>query len=308
MAEAKLTDLIHNSQPRRRLTKMGILIMAGLALLVWSLILEPGTELGRLIPLLLIWAILVSLLLATFISTIRRQGLTKWSRQASDFCLMEEWSQAIEPLQRLLAKPVPSAQIRYQGLLELAGAAEHTGQLEEASEIYQAIAQEQPRGLLGKLAMVGKAIVLLKLDQLADADNIIRQLEVGSQTQRIASAGSLNALVMLARLYQQIKTGHYLESLAEESKKCELAREGLSTKAAYVYALLGLAYNRRAKLIGSASESALEDRGKAKVYWQRATMLLRAENLVRKLPELAELEGSYASSVGLPGASENEEQ
>jgi len=304
MAELNLTDLIHNSQPYRRLTKISIFILIGLALLVWSLIIDPGSERGRLISLFLVWAILVSLGLATVISAARRQGLTKWSRQASDLCLLERWPEAIKPLQRLLGKPVASMQIRYQGLLELAGVAEHTGRLDQANEIYQAIAQEQPSGLLGNLALVGKAIVLLKLDQLADADTIIRQLEIG------AEARSLKALVMLARLYQQIKTGHYSEALEKESHKCELARVGLSTKAAYVYALLSLAHKRRARLPKaneSANKDQVEDDTQAELNWQRATMLLRPDKLVEKFPELAQLDSTYSSVAALPGASAGEE-
>ena len=301
MAVLDLTDLIQKSQPRRRLTKISIFILVGSGLLLWSLIIDPGTERGRLVPLLLICVVSISMFLSIVINAARRQGLAKWSRQASDLCLLEQWSQAIEPLQRLLGKPVPLAQIRYQGLLELAGAAEHTGRISQASEIYQAIAQEQPRGLLGSLALVGQAIALLKLDRLADADSIIRRLEVS------AEGPSLKSLVLLARLYQQIKTGHYAEALEEESIKCEVARVGLSTRAAYIYGLLALAHRRQAEAL-SASESpercVVEDQNIAQRNWQKATMLLKPHNLVEKFPELAELDGDCTSAPSLPGPSE----
>ncbi len=301
MAEVDFTDLIASSRPRRRLTKIGTFILIGFILLIWSLLISPETEQGQLIRMLLSLVILVGLGISVIRSVTRRKVLAKCSQQVSDLCLQEKWSQAIEPLRRLLGKPVALAQIRYQGLLELAGVAEHTGQLKGATEIYEAIAREQPHGLLGSLALVGKAIVLLKLDQLADADTIIRRLEVSVESR------SLKSLVLLGRLYQQIKTGHYSDALTESSNKCELARTGMSSKAAYVYALLGLAY-RHQEMSASSDESpgnSPEAGGSnAEVLWQQATMLLGPDILVEKFPELAELEESYPSAPPLPGTTE----
>ncbi len=301
MAEVNFTDLIASSRPGRKLTKIGTFILIGFILLIWSLFTSAETEQGRLIHMLLSLAILVGLGISVIRSVTRRKVLAKCSQQASDLCLQEKWSQAIEPLRRLLAKPVPSAQIRYQGLLELAGVAEHTERLEGAAEIYEAITQEQPQGLLGSLALIGKAIVLLKLDQLADADAIIRRLEVSVQSR------SLKSLVVLARLYQQIKTGHYAEALADKSSKCELARVGMSTKAAYVYALLALGC-RRQEMAASVEQAAGESPVtgcEAELLWQQATMLLGPDILLEKFPELAELKEAYASATPLPGASED---
>ena len=307
MKQLNFTDLIDKSQPRRRLTRFGIFILIGFALLLWSMILGSDANHSQWIPQLLMAIIMVSLLLSMILAAVRRQGLTKCSRQASDFCLLERWSQAAEPLRRLLAKPVPSAQIRYQGLLELAGVAEHTQRLDQADQIYQAIAQEQPHSLLGSLALLGRAIILLKLDQLADADTIIRQLEVSAQ------AGSLKSLVLLARMYQQIKTGHYAEALENASEKCELARLGLSTKAAYIYALLALAYKRRVQVDYSPQshdqaplKDQDQDQDQAKSNWMRATMLLKPGSLIEKFPELAELSAVYKSADTLPGATEDD--
>ncbi len=301
MAEIDFTDLIASSRPRRKLTKIGTFILIGFILLIWSLLTSPETEQGQLIYMLLSLAILIGLGISVAGSVTRRKGLAKWSRQASDLCLQEKWSQAIEPLRRLLGKPVPLAQIRYQGLLELAGVAEHTGQLEEATEIYEAIAREQPQGLLGSLALVGKAIVLLKLDQLADADTIIRRLEVSVESR------SLKSLVLLGRLYQQIKTGHYADALIEKSSKCELARTGMSTKAAYVYALLALAHRHQEMSASSdqaAGNSPEASDSNAEVLWQQATMLLGPDILVEKFPELTELKETYPSAPPLPGTAE----
>ena len=106
----------------------------------------------------------------------------------------------------------------------------------------------------------------------------------------------VKSLVLLGRLYQQIKTGHYDEALEDESKKCELARLGLSTKAGYVYGLLGLSHKK----------NQTDDQAQAKKYWRQATMLIRPKNLVEKLPELAEMEQAYPSAGELPEASEVE--
>ena len=285
MAEVNFVNLIENSQPKRRLTRIGMFILIGLGLLLWSILVGVDSEGGKLASMLLLWIVMIGLLVSIFINAARRQGLARWSRKAADLCLLERWEEAIGPLQKVLNKPVNLPQIRYQGLLELAGVAEHTGELDQARQIYRAIGQEQPHGLLGRLALVGEAIVLLKLDHLADAETVIRQLEVS------AEGPGLKSLVLLGRLYQQIKTGHYDEALEDESKKCELARLGLSTKAGYVYGLLGLAHKHK-----------IENQDQAKKYWRQATMLIRGENLVRKLPELAEMEQAYIPAEELPRA------
>ncbi|NIA06891.1 MAG: hypothetical protein GWP14_04500 [Actinobacteria bacterium] len=287
MAEVNFTNLVENSQPKRRLTRIGIFILIGVGLLLWSLLVGAGSERGEFVSLMLLWIILIGVLVSIFINAARRQGIIRCSRKAADLCLLERWDEAIEPLQKVLNKPVNQPQIRYQGLLELAGVAEHTGKLDQSRQIYQAIGQEQPHGPLGRLALVGEAIVLLKLDQLADAEAVIRRLEVSVE------GPGLKSLVLLARLYQQIKTGHYSEALEDEANKCELARLGLSTKAGYVYGMLALAHKNQT-----------ENQDQAKKYWRQATMLIRPENLVRKFPELAQLEQAYPSANGLPEAPE----
>ena len=289
MAEVDFTDLIENSQPKRRLTRISIFILIGLGLLLWSLLVGAGSERGEFVSLVLLWILLIGLLVNIFINAARRQGLARWSRKAADLCLLERWEEAIEPLRKVLNRPVNLPQIRYQGLLELAGVAEHTGKVDQARQIYRAIGQEQPHGLLGRLALMGEAVVLLKMDHLADAETVIRQLELS------AEGPGLKSLVLLARMYQQIKTGHYSEALEDESNKCELARLGLSTKAGYVYGLLGLAHINQTK-----------NEEQAKKYWRQATMLIRPGNLVEKFPELAQLEQAYPSASELPGTTETE--
>ena len=261
-------------------------------MLLWSMIVGTGSERGEFVSFVLVWVILIGLIVSMVRSSARQRALAKWSRKAADLCLLEHWPEAIEPLRKVLSRPVNMPQIRYQGLLELAGVAEHTSELEQARQIYRAIGQEQPSGLLGRLSMMGEAVVLLKLDHLADAEVVIRQLEVS------AEGPGLKSLVLLARLYQQIKTGHYGEALEDEAGKCELARLGLSTKAGYVYGLLGLAHK------GQASLDAAEHDEKGERYWQQATMLIKSTNLVEKFPELTQLEQAYTSASELPSAFE----
>ena len=139
MAEVDFTDLIENSQPKRRLTRISMFILIGLGLLLWSLLVGAGSERGEFVSLILLWIVMIGLLASMFVNSVRRQGLAKWSRKAADLCLLERWPEAIEPLQKVLGKAVNLPQIRYQGLLELAGVAEHSGQADQARQIYRAI-------------------------------------------------------------------------------------------------------------------------------------------------------------------------
>ena len=297
MQEVKLSDLIQTSQPSRGLSHMGMFVLAALGLLLLTMFISQDEQPGAVIQSLLGFAICAALILVIIMSEMRRQTVAKWSRRASDLCLMEKWNQAAEPLQMLLRKPVPSSQIRYQALLELAGVAEHTQRLGEAEQIYQAIAKEQPRGLLGGLATLGRSITLLKLNRLADAESVLRPLEISAQQP------PFRALVLLGRLYQQIRTGHYREALENESTKCETARLGLSTKAAFVYGLLALAHQQLSKYPTSEEEESGDSQrhiARAKELWLMATMLIRPDNLSQKFAELTEIAQTFTPAPGLP--------
>ena len=81
----------------------------------------------------------------------------------------------------------------------------------------------------------------------------------------------------------------------------------MSTKAAYVYALLALGAKRQ-ESVASVEQVADESpavASQAQTLWQQATMLLPPDILLEKFTELAELKEAYASAPPLPGASQD---
>jgi len=144
MTDINFIELIENSRPRRQSAGLIVAIFIGLGLLIWALLGKQGSNSGGVVGNVLSFGILFVLLGTMILVEARRQAVTRWSRQASDLCLLEKWNEAFDPLQRLLRRPVSLAQLRYQGLLELAGVAEHTEQLDDANGYIRLSSRSSP--------------------------------------------------------------------------------------------------------------------------------------------------------------------
>ena len=131
-----------------------------------------------------------------------------------------------------------------------------------------------------------RAIVALSTDRLADADDELRRLRGQAET---AKDPSLNGVYTLARLLQDVRTGHYADAVNQADATAE-ALKPLGVEAGYGYALLGLCNHMLGQRTG---ESETQMSGiyalQAKLWWDRATILIPPAALLFRFPELEAL-------------------
>ncbi|GAB4194238.1 MAG: hypothetical protein Kow00105_08450 [Phycisphaeraceae bacterium] len=144
---------------------------------------------------------------------------------------------------------------------------------------------------------VCRANAALGAERLSDADDTIRRLRGAIEPYKGTTIG---AAYRLAQLAQHVRTHHFMEAVQENQDLLEAMRP-LGIEAGYGHALMALCYERLAaqQATQDAGEApanntsypeTIEEVGdKAKLWWQRATLLLPIPTLERRYPELTPL-------------------
>ncbi len=147
-------------------------------------------------------------------------------------------------------------------------------------------------GLMVLRFQLQRALALLRSHRLVDADDRIRRLRgevesVASQPGGAMLAGAYRVL----QLMQAVVTNHADDAI-ELCDDLEKMLRPLGVEAGLGYGLAARAYQVRGGREGSASESWQQ----AQYWWTNATMLLPAEELVNRLPELQETADALAAA------------
>lgn len=153
---------------------------------------------------------------------------------------------------------------------------------------------------------VQRAIAALHTDRLADADEALRRLR--GQVEQ-APDPALRGMYTLARLLQDVRTGHDADA-ADQAHDTAEALKALGVEAGYGYALLGLCHHRLAQRdaqaqaqaaetpeqagdapdnAGQAADTPHDYAAQARLWWDRATILIPPAALVFRFPELEAL-------------------
>jgi len=136
---------------------------------------------------------------------------------------------------------------------------------------------------------VHRAVSALLSGRLADGDDALRKLRGQVES---ASDASLAASYHMARLVQDVQTGHYADA-ADKADDTAQALAPLSAEAGYGHALLALCFHHLAQRAASAEEPDEAERQRladsALSWWHRATLLIPASALVYRHPELRTL-------------------
>lgn len=133
---------------------------------------------------------------------------------------------------------------------------------------------------------VQQAIAALNNGRLADGDEALRKLRGQAES---SSDPSLAAMLRLARLVQDVQTGHYADA-AEAADDTAAALIPLGVEAGYGYALLALCFAMRSEYdpsVEADQKEALQQQ--ARQYWDKATLLIPPAALVYRYPELNKL-------------------
>lgn len=128
-----------------------------------------------------------------------------------------------------------------------------------------------------------RALAALFDDRLAEADDSLRRIRVEDEPE----GSPLRSTVSLVRLLQQAKTYRVDDIIADRDAMLERMRP-LGVEAGYAYALIAWAHEQRRRQPREQDDvHRLADQ--VRLWWERATTLLPAAAIARRLPETAEL-------------------
>jgi tetratricopeptide (TPR) repeat protein len=188
---------------------------------------------------------------------------------------LRRWPEAGLLLQTLLSRPARSPLARAQGLLFLAMVLARYHRFEDSVSVHDYILGEIPLDdATDHVVRLGRAMALLREDNLLDADRAISEL-------RRSSRGVESAGLALVEIYRDVKTGHPAEAVEMFEKRRDVLRRQLGHRLADGWALAARAYDL------------LDRPGDAQAAYENATVLMPLAELTRRYPEITPLASKY---------------
>lgn len=195
---------------------------------------------------------------------------------------LRRWPEAAMMVQAFLLRPARSPVARAQALLYLAMVLARYHRFEESVLVHDYILREVPLDdATSHAVQLGRAMALLREDNLLDADRAIAELRRGSRG--IESAG-----LALVELYRDVKTGHPVEAVEAFEKQLPAMRRTLGHRLADAWALSARAYD----LLGREPE--------ARIAYANATLLMPLGELTRRYPEISPLAEKFMPTAAPP--------
>lgn len=264
------------SAPTRWLMQFPLLVVAGLFVL--SLVIGgPALE-------LLPWLALIWLFGHNWYRTRRVMQLEANIRRSQEAAMMRRYPQALRESWRLLPQTTSTPMLHHQTVAMIAHCLDSLGCYDAAIVGYDYLLNRLPPNQpIAVHIGVNRANAVLGADRLSDADDAIRRLRAAVEPYQNTTIG---ANYRLAQLTQHVRTHHFAEGASENDDLIEVLRP-LGVDAGYGHALMALChYHRQDEDADTDTASAHE---LAKLWWERATLLLPADALVQRYPELAPL-------------------
>jgi tetratricopeptide (TPR) repeat protein len=275
--------LLQTSLPRPRITWMRF-AFAG-ALLGWGLAWyfgreNPQAQQAVSVLLSIGLAILVGMMGLAGVMGTRALAAERAQLEAiEDLIELRRWPEAAMMVQAFLLRPARTAAARAQAMLYLAMVLVRYHRFEESVTVYDYILREVPLDPgMSHAVQLGRAMALLREDNLLDADRAISELRRGSRG--IESAG-----LALVELYRDVKTGHPAEAIEIFEKQLPVMRRMLGHRLADAWGLAARAYD----LLGREPE--------ARQAYANATVLAPQVELSRRYPELSPLAEKFVATA-----------
>lgn len=278
--------LLHASAARGG-PPVGRLLLVGVGVAVALRLVVPAA-IGQSLSALALLGTLVSVIA---VSASAYRGLVaeqQQVQQAEDLVQLRRWQEAATLLDRLLSRPTRSPIARWRALVMLSAVLMRYHRFEDAIAVHDVLLEGQvldPRGDYG--LRVARAMALLRVDRLYDADraiNELRRMTVRSDERRRPEgiggwlpAAADSAGLALVEMYRDVKTGHPQEALDVFRDALPALRRQLGVQAGQAYALAA----RAAELLGREED--------ARRWWLDATTLVPAEELTRRYAEIGPL-------------------
>jgi tetratricopeptide (TPR) repeat protein len=209
-----------------------------------------------------------------FVSVLSARGLRAERAQLEtidELIELRRWPEAAMMVQAFLLRPARSPVARAQALLYLAMVLARYHRFEESVSVHDYILREVPLDdSTSHAVQLGRAMALLREDNLLDADRAIAELRRGSRG--IESPG-----LALVELYRDVKTGHPAEAIDAFEKQLPAMRRTLGHRLGDAWALAARAYD----LLGREPE--------ARTAYANATVLMPLGELTRRYPDISPL-------------------
>lgn len=261
--------------------KIPHLAIAAVGLLMLAMLFQPAM---MLLPLLGLLG------LSAYLSSRTRTGHEMQERvnRAWELTMIRRYREALGEAWRLLPSCRSTPELHGRVVTIMAHILGELGKDESAEVAYAYLMDRLPKDHPLSLRLrVQRAIAALREGRLADGDDALRRLR---GEPNINKNGALLASYTLARLLQDVRTGHFADAIEHADDTAE-ALKPLGIEAGYGHGLLALCYQQLADRQAKDPDATnpLDQIGLARQSWQRATLLLPSAALLFQYPELAPL-------------------
>jgi hypothetical protein len=209
---------------------------------------------------------------------VRRQRQEQQRVEAiEELVQLRRWGDAAAMLESTLAQPARSAGARLAALIYLANVLARYHRFADAIAVQDYLLEraEFDPGTAQAIKLM-RAMSMLHEDRLVDADRAIGDLRRESPE----SAG-----LAIVQIYRDVKTGHAAEALEVFHARLPALRSQLGYRVGDAHALAARAHD----MLGQDVEAA--------AAFEKATLLVPAEELFRRYPEVAALRDKYAAAA-----------
>lgn len=254
-----------------------VIAVAGLALLMIG---QPGFALLPLLGLLALMAYLSGQ--ARNAAQLQTRAVRAW-----ELAMIRRYREALGQAWDLLPACRTKPELHGRALTVIAHVLSELGR-DEAAEVAYAYLMDRlpPDHPLALRLKLQRAIAALTGGRLADGDDALRKLRGQAEGSKDTS---LAAAFRMARLVQDVQTGHYADAVAE-AQSTERALVPLGVESGYGYALLALCCHQLAEHAAHEDDDKRADLANlAQQLWGKATLLIPASALVYRYPALQPL-------------------
>lgn len=226
-----------------------------------------ATVLHRFAPAILILGVVA----ASWRLSLRARRRHTLHNQAMVAVQTHQWPKALAALSKLLSSPIDSPALRTTALLALAEVGSQARRHDEVVAILQEVLEGPTAEPYRQIALVEKALALLRAQRLTDATGLMESFRT------IEFAEPMATLAEVAGLYRHIRTRNFTAAAEQADALGRRAREVLHRRAAGTYALIALALEQ------------VGQKNRAQAYYQCATCLTNPGKLAWDFPETAGL-------------------
>lgn len=245
-----------------------LLAVAGVALV--------GLTIGGAAAIALPWLAMAGLFIFLMFRVRAARDLETRTNRTHEMAMLRHYPQALRRAWRLLPKVAVNPLLHARVVALMTHCLDHVKAYDTAIVGYDYLLEHLPDEHPGTTQLrVQRTVAALCADHLSDADDDLRRLRGTIDAHR---GTPVAAGYRLAQLIQQVRTNHFADAVEDGGNLLSELRP-LSVDAGYGHALLALCHYH------------CGDAPAARLWWDRARLLLPVAAMVDRFPELAALKG-----------------